>query len=62
MSQTIGLVADVDIETERFRWMGDIRFVIGYICASQLLLHSPVTCLTSLTQSLSANRVRSSYR
>lgn len=33
MSQTIGLAADIDIETERFRWMGDIRFTIGYICA-----------------------------
>jgi diacylglycerol kinase family enzyme len=62
MSQTIGMVADVDIETERIRWMGDFRFILGYICASQSLLHSPVTYLTPLTQSWSANRVRSNYQ
>ncbi|KAH7889227.1 ATP-NAD kinase-like domain-containing protein [Phlebopus sp. FC_14] len=31
MSQTIGLMADIDIETEHLRWMGDIRFVYGYL-------------------------------
>ncbi|KAF8550294.1 hypothetical protein OG21DRAFT_1468925 [Imleria badia] len=31
MSQTIGLMADVDIETEHLRWMGDLRFVWGYL-------------------------------
>lgn len=31
MSQTIGLMADVDIETEHLRWMGDLRFVLGFL-------------------------------
>ncbi|KAG6334830.1 hypothetical protein ID866_4252 [Astraeus odoratus] len=31
MSQTVGLMADIDIETEHLRWMGDFRFVLGYI-------------------------------
>lgn len=31
MSQTLGLMADLDIETEHLRWMGDIRFVWGYL-------------------------------
>ncbi|KIJ68916.1 hypothetical protein HYDPIDRAFT_79957 [Hydnomerulius pinastri MD-312] len=31
MSQTIGLMADIDIETEHLRWMGDLRFVLGYL-------------------------------
>ncbi|KAG2349830.1 hypothetical protein BDR05DRAFT_986223 [Suillus weaverae] len=33
MSQTIGITADIDIETEQLRWMGDTRFIIGYIRA-----------------------------
>lgn len=33
MSQTIGITADIDIETEHLRWMGDTRFIIGYIRA-----------------------------
>ncbi|KAG1891068.1 ATP-NAD kinase-like domain-containing protein [Suillus subluteus] len=33
MSQTIGITADIDIETEHLRWMGDIRFIVGYIRA-----------------------------
>lgn len=33
MSQTIGITADLDIETEHLRWMGDIRFIVGYIRA-----------------------------
>ncbi|KAG2134405.1 ATP-NAD kinase-like domain-containing protein [Suillus bovinus] len=33
MSQTIGITADIDIETEHLRWMGDTRFIIGYISA-----------------------------
>lgn len=39
MSQTIGMVADIDIETERIRWMGDFRFILGYICA--ILVRKP---------------------
>lgn len=49
MSQSIGLMADLDIETEHLRWMGDTRFIVGYLCASKsLLLRSP----SSLTQFL----------
>lgn len=31
LSQTVGLMADLDLGTEHLRWMGDTRFVIGYI-------------------------------
>ena len=31
MSQTVGLLADVDIETEHLRWMGDLRFIWGFL-------------------------------
>ncbi|KAH7921740.1 hypothetical protein BV22DRAFT_1176259 [Leucogyrophana mollusca] len=31
MSQTVGLMADLDVGTERLRWMGEFRFVIGYL-------------------------------
>ena len=31
MSQSSGLMAEVDIGTENLRWMGDSRFVIGFL-------------------------------
>ncbi|KAI6045780.1 ATP-NAD kinase-like domain-containing protein [Pisolithus marmoratus] len=31
MSQSVGLMADIDIETEHLRWMGDLRFVLGFL-------------------------------
>jgi sphingosine kinase len=31
MSQALGLMAEVDLGTEHLRWMGDRRFVLGFI-------------------------------
>jgi sphingosine kinase len=31
MSQSLGLMADLDIGTEHLRWMGDTRFIVGLI-------------------------------
>ncbi|PKI82347.1 sphingosine kinase [Malassezia vespertilionis] len=31
LSQAIGLMADVDLGTEAFRWIGDLRFALGYV-------------------------------
>lgn len=31
MSQSLGLMADLDLDTEHLRWMGDSRFVYGFI-------------------------------
>ena len=31
MSQTVGIIADLDIETEHLRWMGDLRFIVGFL-------------------------------
>lgn len=31
MSQAIGLMADIDLGTETLRWMGDARFMLGYL-------------------------------
>lgn len=31
MSQTVGIIADLDMETEHLRWMGDFRFVVGFL-------------------------------
>ena len=50
MSQTIGLTADIDIETEHLRWMGDTRFVLGYLRASQ---SHCCTCLACHLDSIS---------
>ena len=31
MSQALGLMADLDIGTQHLRWMGDARFMYGFI-------------------------------
>jgi sphingosine kinase len=31
MSQSLGLMADLDIGTEHLRWMGDTRFIVGLL-------------------------------
>lgn len=38
MSQTVGLMADVDIETEHLRWMGDLRFIWGFLRGGKKVL------------------------
>jgi len=31
MSQALGLMAEVDVGTENWRWMGDTRFLLGFL-------------------------------
>jgi sphingosine kinase len=31
MSQALGLMADLDLGTENLRWMGDTRFMVGFL-------------------------------
>lgn len=31
MSQCVGLMAELDIGTEQWRWMGDTRFTVGFL-------------------------------
>ena len=31
MSQTLGLMAELDVGTESWRWMGDTRFFVGFL-------------------------------
>lgn len=38
MSQALGLMAEVDLGTEYLRWMGDRRFVLGFIRGRKDLL------------------------
>jgi len=33
MSQTIGMLADIDLKSEPLRWMGDTRFMLGFLAA-----------------------------
>ena len=40
MSQTVGLMADLDLETEHLRWMGDLRFVWGFLRGGKRVLCS----------------------
>jgi len=38
MFQTLGLMADLDLDTEHLRWLGDNRFVYGYLRGGE---HNP---------------------
>lgn len=31
LTQAAGLMADLDLGTEKLRWMGDGRFILGYL-------------------------------
>lgn len=31
MTQALGLMAELDIGTENWRWMGDTRFFLGFL-------------------------------
>ncbi len=35
MSQAMGLMCDLDLGTENMRWMGDARFVVGFLKGSE---------------------------
>jgi sphingosine kinase len=48
MSQAMGLMADLDIGTEHLRWMGDTRFLLGFLKGGKLgpnvlPLHLPIS-------------------
>lgn len=38
LSQSLGLMADSDLGTEHLRWMGDTRFVYGFLRGCMLNL------------------------
>jgi len=38
MSQSLGLMADLDIGTEHLRWMGDTRFMVGLLRGGECIL------------------------
>jgi len=40
MSQSLGLMADLDIGTEHLRWMGDTRFMVGLLRGGECILWS----------------------
>ena len=42
LTQCTGLMADLDIGTEHLRWMGDNRFVYGYL--RSLVFNNPIDC------------------
>jgi diacylglycerol kinase family enzyme len=54
LSQTIGFLADADLDTEHLRWMGDARFVWGVICASMLGVAVPRSVCAYLWRSFLA--------
>ncbi|QRV86091.1 diacylglycerol kinase catalytic domain-containing protein [Ceratobasidium sp. AG-Ba] len=66
LSQAIGLMADIDLGTENLRWMGDTRFIAGYLrsvgqnrpCAMTLsmrVVHSDKTEMAKALHTLKAS-------
>jgi hypothetical protein len=49
LSVAYGSLANLDINTERFRWMGDLRFTLGAVwvsaCLEQHVLMMDVSCM-----------------
>lgn len=48
MSQSLGLMADLDVGTEHLRWMGDTRFIVGMLRGRtcQMSLNRPAYLFT----------------
>jgi sphingosine kinase len=44
MSQALGLMAELDLGTERLRWMGDARFVLGFLRGCAHEFYKPFEC------------------
>ena len=40
LSTAAGLMADLDLGTEHLRWMGDSRFVVGYLQGGESPSHN----------------------
>jgi sphingosine kinase len=41
LTQASGLMADLDLGTEHLRWMGDGRFIIGYLQGGEYIFGHP---------------------
>ena len=54
MSQALGLMADLDLGTEHLRWMGDTRFMLGFLYGRELIHACRLLVLTPLSGSLVA--------
>ena len=55
LSTAAGLMADLDLGTEHLRWMGDSRFVMGYLQGGERPSHD-VLCL-ELSADLTRSRI-----
>ncbi|EJU05500.1 hypothetical protein DACRYDRAFT_98209 [Dacryopinax primogenitus] len=51
LSQTMGLMADLDLGTENLRWMGDQRFIVGFVQGVLRMKHCPVKVWLKVAES-----------
>ncbi len=64
LSMVYGLLANVDVDTEHLRWMGDVRFTLGSIKVSRVerdLLAAP-QCTSNVAQPIVQRVVKYSCR
>lgn len=63
MSQSLGLMAELDIGTDNWRWMGDTRFFLGFLRGrkdtSRFTFNASTHCYSKL---LHSSLVRLNYR
>ncbi|WFC97328.1 sphingosine kinase [Malassezia yamatoensis] len=62
LSQAIGLMADVDLGTEKFRFIGDLRFSLGYVLGAMLNKRCEIDIQVVLGESGSTDRGRMRQR
>lgn len=61
LSQAVGIIAESDLATENWRWMGDTRFTLGYIIRLMRLTVWPVDIALGIEHA-SKEDVKLSYR
>jgi len=60
LSQALGIVADVDLGTEWMRWMGEERFILGFLWL--VLVKKLYPCDIAVKVEIEKDRVKAHYR
>lgn len=60
LSQALGIVADVDLGTEWMRWMGEERFILGFLWL--VLVKKLYPCTIAVKVEIEKDRVKAHYR
>lgn len=62
MSQALGLMADLDVGTDNLRWMGPIRFTVGFLRGGKSFHWCTTVIDANAEHILSCSNATMSYR